>query len=587
MNIIYIITIIIVYVLSILIKKSENKINIFSQIILNGVLYTCYNMLVCLILTYCNIPITMISLVIINLFIIVIEIYKIVKDKAIQKFYIDKKDIIFTIILLVTIVLIANKQYGKLDNIKYYTTDAREHYNVSVEFYKSQTLLIKTDNYQGFMPFTYSNEGIIYKALAPIIGEFDLYKIFIFSDLVITSTAMLGFYLLVKDKNISWMKFIIMCIASVIFVLGYPLNSMLTGFHYLQVGVNLILFAVYIMKIDNIDKNWKRIYMLLINIGIIFAYNLFAPFIYLAEFVYLIYKQYKITNKKLSKEIITNVVIELIIPGILGITYFILPKFISSQNVFDGIDGDGYIYRNMWSAFILFLPFTIYYFIRRIKNKKLEFQDIFAICTIIYAIILFVLYKTDKISSYYYCKIYYVIWPIIIYISTLGLLEFYGSNKIKKVFSIICVIGYVTIMIYSIITYKYVFRLDYQLKDYEDLLTVMGIFNVNRTLLEMPSLISSNELDCLKYVKENIDQSYTLVLVIPRQDEWRKTMTPKCHNIDFNKVTEEIEKWNNGEYTYIVILKNRHTYKTKGQAIKYENAQMIYSNSETEIWKKN
>ena len=80
--------------------------------------------------------------------------------------FVDKKDIIFILLTLIVILPIAYKQYGNIDNIKYYTTDAREHYNVSKLFYQNDTLLINTDSYQGFMPFTYANEGIIYKILA-------------------------------------------------------------------------------------------------------------------------------------------------------------------------------------------------------------------------------------------------------------------------------------------------------------------------------------------------------------------------------------------------------------------------------------
>lgn len=258
MNLAYVLITLAMLVTIILIKKSDNKLNIFSQIIITSLLFACYNMIICYIFSLIKLPITLLTLLVPNLIVLIIGIIKVIKDKKIQSFFIDKKDIIFILLVLIVILPIAYKQYVNIDNIKYYTTDAREHYNVSKLFYQNDTLLINTDSYQGFMPFTYANEGIIYKILAPVIGEFNLYKVFIISDVLIWAMSMIMFYLLLKDKATSWIKYIIICIACVIFVLGYPLNSMLTGFHYLQVGVNLILATIFIMNNNELYKKWKR-----------------------------------------------------------------------------------------------------------------------------------------------------------------------------------------------------------------------------------------------------------------------------------------------------------------------------------------
>lgn len=331
MNIIYAIITAILLIVTILIKKSDKKLNIFSQVLVITVLFACYNMLVCYIFSLIRLPITLLSLSIVSIIIITVEIVKILNDKQTQKYYIDKKDIIFILLVLAVILPIAYKQYGNIDSIKYYTTDARAHYYASKLFYQNETLLINTNEYQDFMPFTYANEGIVYKVLAPIIGEFNLYKVFILSDILIWLTAIIIFYLLLKENADTWLKYIIICVACIIFALGYPLNSMLTGFHYLQVGINLILSTILIMNMKEITKNWKRAFMFLVNIGVIFAYNLFAPLVYIAEFVYLIYKNYKETKKIINKSLIIDVIITLFIPGILAVAYFILPKLINRR----------------------------------------------------------------------------------------------------------------------------------------------------------------------------------------------------------------------------------------------------------------
>lgn len=331
MNIIYAIITAILLIVTILIKKTDKKLNIFSQIVVTVVLFACYNMLVCYIFSLVRLPITLLSLSIASVIIITAEIVKILKDKQIQKYYIDKKDIIFLLLVLAVILPIIHKQYGNIDSIKYYSTDARAHYYASKFFYQNETLLINTNEYQSFMPFTYANEGIAYKMLVPIIGEFNLYKVFILSDILIWSMAIIIFYLLLKENADTWLKYIIICIVCIIFALGYPLNSMLTGFHYLQVGINLILSAILIMNMEEINKNWKRAFMFLVNIGVIFAYNLFAPLVYITEFIYLIYKNYKETKKVINKSLIIDVIVTLFIPGISAVAYFIFPQLVSNR----------------------------------------------------------------------------------------------------------------------------------------------------------------------------------------------------------------------------------------------------------------
>ena len=143
-------------------------------------------------------------------------------------------------------------------------------------------------------------------------------------------------------------------------------------------------------------------------------------------------------------------------------------------------------------------------------------------------------------------------------------------------------------MLISIKDIRYIFKGDYIDKEKENITTIMGIFNINRTLLEMPSLISKQEIQCLEYVEDNIDSSKTLFLVIPRQEDWKQVMLYKHepHSTDFSNIDKEIGKWNNGEYEYIVLFKNRYTYKTNKQLVMTENTRLIYENKETQIWMK-
>ena len=134
-----------------------------------------------------------------------------------------------------------------------------------------------------------------------------------------------------KKKANTWIKFGIISIASIIYALGYPLNSMLTGFHYLQAGINLILLVWLVIQENNVKSSYKMLSVTLINIGAILSYNLFAPFVYVAEFVYYIYENYKENGKLINKKLLKSTFITLILPGMLGLIYFVFPTIISRQ----------------------------------------------------------------------------------------------------------------------------------------------------------------------------------------------------------------------------------------------------------------
>lgn len=148
MEILYCLIALVLFLSSILVKKTDKKISIITTVAITAILALCYNIFVCYILDKIKIPITLLSLTIINLAISAGFIIKIAKDKQIQQYTIGKRDIIFTIILLAVILLIAYKEFG-----------------------------------------------------FPLIGEFYLYKVLILFDLTTLFLMGLLFYSLVRKNN--------------------------------------------------------------------------------------------------------------------------------------------------------------------------------------------------------------------------------------------------------------------------------------------------------------------------------------------------------------------------------------------------
>lgn len=578
MPLIYTISAIILFTVNLLLKKSEEKLEITKSIIITSVLALAYNTFVCYILNLINIPITLLSLSIINFIISITLIINIIKKKEIQKYTVSKTNILTSIILIIVIIIVTNINFGNLSKIRYISMDAREHYKAAMEFYYNDCLSNKatTNNTttECFMLGTYTNIGILFKVLNPYIGMVNLYKVYIiFEAFTVLLTGLMFFMLLEKNANRISSK-IILIIFSIIYTLGYPLNAWISGFQYLILGI-LYIEAIIQVSIESkkIEFDYKLMQMFLINFGLIMSYSLFCPFVYLAEFAYYIYQYIKDKNKI---RLFLLTLATLILPGIIGITYLILPSF---GKVGSYIALDGWLYKNLWSNFIFFIPFAIYAIYISIKNRKLTFENIMFITLIIYMLILFIGTKTGKCSEYYFYKNYFIMWLMLIYLSNKGMIEFIQKGNrmyIPAIFTAIYLIIF-TMSIHNNNTY-----ITQESNDSFD--NTMEIFTFNKTMIcaQNAQFIDEEEIDLL-YRLETIlqnkwqEEKNILLVTDPTQERWIQSLTGFV-NILYDDKEYAIKNLEEENYKYIVTFENRVTYKNMEQYINKENMKIIYEN---------
>ena len=292
MPIIYTISIIILFILTILIKKSDKKLEIIKAVTINFVLILTYNTFVCYILNLINIPITLVILSVINFVISIPLIINIIKTKKIQRYTISKTNIVVVILLIIVTSIIMNINFGNLTKIRYVSMDSREHYKAGREFSEITNLFKENGpnitTHSGFMPGAYTNVGIIFKILNPYIGTVELYKAYIIFEAFVYLLIGIVFYMLLEKycKNINTK--IIAIIFGIIYVLGYPLNAWISGFHYLMLGILYVQTTLYIIKErEDINFDSALITTFLLNFGLILSYSLFCPFVYFAILLYI------------------------------------------------------------------------------------------------------------------------------------------------------------------------------------------------------------------------------------------------------------------------------------------------------------
>lgn len=598
MNILYLTSIIILLTTFILIKKTNKKINFIGNFIVTIVAFMCYQSIIAYFLDLIRIPITLLSMSIINIIVTtIIWLIYYLKIKKLQSYSIKKADIIFIIVLLIINIPILYKEYGALQNFRYISTDAVMHCQAAITFSKSDFLLDSMTNWEAinptFMIASYVNDGLLMKAFVNIIGEFNLYKIYMFTDILYYLMIGSIFYFLLSSskKCNTKTKHILAGTISILFMLGYPLNSIITGFHYFTLGILEFITILYIVKtIYNEDKKIAYILLFLLNTGVMLTYNLLAPIIYLAEFIYFIYESKKNKEKLFSKKNLIELLIIFIIPGLIGLSFFFLPRIIENivlENQ-QQLWIDGYIYINYWSNIIIFVPFIIYYIINKVKENKLNFEIITLFTLAIFMLLLFIGLAVGYVSTYYFMKPYFILNCIILLLFFKSLCIIIDKIELGKIISIIFVTSYCLFLILNLLLTN-VGPYDFKVYN-ESHKKIFDIYNSNKAVMELiQNNFTEDRIETLKYIHENdLIKEQNLLYIGDYIDNFLFKMFFTYENrggIDKPNKEEHIQKWNEGEYEYLVVFLKQIYLEKYSQILELQNSEIIFETENCVVYK--
>lgn len=556
MGIIYALTVLILFISFILIKKTDKKLNIlgFTAITI-GVLF-CYNTFVCYVLTFFVIPVTLLNLSIINLAISVILIFLIIRKKQIQAYEIHKIDILYILLLLASVLIVSYLNFGFPFNIKYETGDPSVHYLTADMFSENESLLItnKDEVYNNFTTrktVSYVNSGLIMKCFNGVIDSYYNYNIFICFGIFVLFITAWAMYTTISAFSIDNKTRFLAVIVSLIYTMGYPLNSFLFGFEYLSMGILLICLIFDMVHYFKV-KELKMVYIItifaLLNFGVFSAYYMFVPFLYPALWLYFCIDSYEKDKSIFTKKNILLLVTTLLIPFFLGIIYFIIPSIYgviinstidaktmlnySSSLVGRGLATYGYIYVNLYSNMLLLLPMAIYFIVKKWKENK------FAIMNMIFCIafieLMLVGFLFGKVSIYYLTKNYFALWFILFYLNYKGLVELYKKHP-KVSFGLV---GFYSILIVLNLLFVDTTLENRELNENERPTTVVEVFGANKTIIkDKKTDLYLGELEILKYFEDNISyDKKTEVVGNMEQGYWAYTLTRYVNNKD-NAIT--------------------------------------------------
>ncbi len=594
MSIIYFISVLALLATTFFIKKSNKKVDGLKSIAITMVLFLCYQTFISYVCTMLHIPITLLSLSIINSIVSVLLVGRMIYKKEIQTYKFDLRDIIFIIVLAFVVYLVSYCDFGMPWNIKYLTTDSAIHYISAREFYENESLLLTVDNIEtsnAMMPGAYSNIGILFKAFVPFVGEMNLYQVFIGFDIITLFISGMVFFVTIKKYAKTKITYFLAGVVSIIYLLGYPLNNMVFGYFYLGIGVLVINTIVAVMQDWMEEQNrWDMIpSIFLLCFELFFSYYLFVPPIYGAIFVYYVFYFRKQTKKWINKKVFLYCVITLIIPTIMGFCYHVLPGLLSNDQIQVGnvIQVEGYIYRNLFSNVLFFIPFMLYYLI---KEKKIPFVVIGSIFWILYMCVLYLSIFKLNVSTYYFFKTYFVLWQFVICLFFKGICCLVEEKKYGNVVVTMYVGIYVALMIHSFLTSNVMVTKDTFNRN-EKITDVMDIYGINKTVLfRVETDYTKEELELLNYVKENtlpLENNNTLILANQRQEYWFWAILQYRFkdNLNYATTPEHIKLWNNDKYEYLIYFNRSNYYNSYKNVVDVEGSKVIFKNNSGAIIK--
>lgn len=588
MNIIYILTSLALIISYLLLNKSEKKENLIHSVIISVILFLTYNIFITQVMFFVHLKSTLLNLAIVNIAFSAVFITKEIKTKTIQKYYINKLDIIAVIIILGLAITIVIMNYGTNIAVKHAVTDAATHYFASDDFYRYSTLFsressdtIKWLNTPYLMTGAYVNTGIFLKLFKGIIDETFLVKLYFIFDMFIWMLSGLLMYTALSTNFKNKKHQILALVLTIFYMLAYQLNSLFAGFSYLGVGLDIIIGIIIIMK-SEIKTNYKISSLFLLNLGIMFSYYYFAPVLFLAELWYILATNKKQNIKIFSKQNIFEILITLVIPGMIGVIYFIgYPLMQANNKAFDyvgAIATDGFIYEDLIMNIFPYLLLSEVYIIYIAFKKKNTFIDKLLYLTVIFTLLIYMLMKLEFVSSYYYYKIYYMLF-LVLTVSSYEILKIF-VDKGKNV--TIIVSGVLIIYSFGIfsamILDKNWFVFDIYLTNGEE-------------IKDDYALIKDKEFYLFEYYNNNIntmqndDTLFCKTKGNTGRDRWVYSITKNGNNLT-NALTNDkittVEKFmGNSKYHYFVLLKNDYggEYDKVQDEVKRYNLKILIQNS--------
>lgn len=586
----YLLTAAILIIIFLIFPKEDKKQNFLVWL---PIAVISYEVLCCFttgIMTILHIDANIYTVSVCNILLSVLLFGNIVKNKSIQKYYIKIEDIIFIAVYLMIILFIWLKRYTPDLLLRFETSDPGTHLKMAMNFINTKKV---EEMYTGQVTnglfiqslLKFNNGAYVYKSLLLKYGINFLLSGWMFY------AAMIKYADKITEK-------VLIYLVTILYTLGYPYNDMIFGFVYLQITITII---IYLLSITNFfiegNNNNRKIYKILLLLGCLgvgVGYTLFAPIAFFAVLICIMLCAAKEKwllqdgKKFFSIKFIKTGLQIFLIPTLLVLWFLVISPAINEKltNYGSALNNEGYIYRNLYSDFCLYVIVAFYGVIMSLKEKKNYFLFVFFILGIGYYIIFFYRMITQKVSTYYFYKINYLLWFLILACFIVGLITIYRKEK----WLIRCYIAGVA-AIFLIYFSGFESKIQQQNINYAPFSesdSFFHIFSINKILEERKSEISPQLIEICNEVNMLMEEDKIGFVGDWLNFYWYEALTNQrfedryVHESAESKVTNFLEG-NTGKY--MVVLKESQEYLENidlfnGMKLIYENEYAFIAISE-------
>lgn len=453
MGIVYILTLIVLGIAFMAMKKSKEKVNFIKWLIIFFVTLYGYNVTIGMVLGLINIASHIWLLSIINLVVAYFMGFKAIKNKDMQKYYVRKEDIIIVVIAFVLFVVMFIKDcYIYKGNVAHFAVDSAVHYRAAKHYSDNLKIFVMLEdksffNFNIMQTGAYINDGIFMNVVHSFTNIDYAYLYQMFETLTMYATG-LAFLAIFMDKITTKRGIVFSMMLFCLYMYGYPFNSWFYGFSYLSVGLTMILALAVVTDLMFAKENYKRWFIViligLLGMGLIFSYCLFVPPVFAAICLYIWMKEYKEEGKaflKFFKKYGLIVFGVLMAVTIFGIGYLFIPSFFvrGQTNLVSALQIDGAIYSGKWVDIYYYIPFAILYAIDlviKFRKKELSYFDVFAVVFMGFFMLILIGNRFGRVSKYYMFKVFYALWGVMLGVSVEEVNRFINTKVLKIIIPI-------------------------------------------------------------------------------------------------------------------------------------------------------
>lgn len=317
----------------------------------------------------------------------------------------EGRDIAAWIIVLLICIACYFAQFGFPPMISFMSSDAAA--------YTSASFALAQGEVEGAQYLSHLFTGSLMACFDAFIDRETSYMVFELSEAILLFLSGVSLYSLCAALC-QKLSSVPLCVLVALYVVGYPLNNMIFGFSYLGLSVTCICILLFTCVATSVSRcSLQRACAASILLyELIISYSLFVPPIYLGVFV-LFVMEYRKKGYGVGRSLMALIGI-FAIPVCFGYLIVYSSYFVASDVAVGTVIAiEGGATRDLYANFIFIAPLSIYGFVCNIKEQRSHALSVLTAVFCFYVAALFILCALELVSTYYYYKLYYVVWLLL------------------------------------------------------------------------------------------------------------------------------------------------------------------------------